>query len=149
MWLETGPGTRNKNQLLTPYRLGISYVSCSMVCPRKQGNSVSSISWTRYMMSFQYGLTARYAWTQSFIKVRNCGASKRPPMISMNSAVNFMSGSKARLPPGELSNMNPKSIGRKRNSKFAFTVLLHHAVYNLEIQKKVEFLFQILLRILF
>ena len=48
--------------------------------------------------------------TKYFIKLLNCGASIFPPMISTNSPVNFMSGSKAKLPPGELSNMNPKSM---------------------------------------
>jgi hypothetical protein len=43
------------------------------------------------------------------MKFRNCGASILPPMMSTNSVVSFMSGSKARLPPGELSKMKPKS----------------------------------------
>ena len=36
-------------------------------------------------------------------------ASILPPMISTNSVVSFISGSNAMLPPGELSNINPKS----------------------------------------
>jgi hypothetical protein len=40
---------------------------------------------------------------------QNCGASTLPPITITISCVSLISGSKPRLPPGELSNMKPKS----------------------------------------
>ena len=45
------------------------------------------------------------------VYLKGC-ASIFPPIISTNSVVSFMSGSNAMLPPGELSNINPKSINK-------------------------------------
>ena len=66
-------------------------------------------------------LTARYACTQSSINQQNCGASTLPPIIITISSVSLISGSKPRLPPGELSNMKPKS-GRDMNKIFIFII---------------------------
>lgn len=53
--------------------------------------------------------TARYPRTHISMNHLNGVASIFPPMIITISSVSLMSGSQPRLPPGELSNMNPKS----------------------------------------
>jgi len=55
-------------------------------------------------------LTARKACTHSSMNQRNGAASILPPITRTISSVSLMSGSKPRLPPGELSNMKPKSM---------------------------------------
>jgi len=52
---------------------------------------------------------ARYPWTQSSSNHLYASASMLPPIISTISVSSLKSGSQPMLPPGELSNMNPKS----------------------------------------
>lgn len=54
-------------------------------------------------------LTARKACTQSSQNHRKGGASILPPITITISSVNLISGSKPKLPPGDDSNMKPKS----------------------------------------
>lgn len=53
--------------------------------------------------------TARYPLTHISMNHLKGVASIFPPMIITISSVSLMSGSQPRLPPGELSNMKPKS----------------------------------------
>lgn len=55
-------------------------------------------------------LTARQPLTHISINHLNGVASIFPPIIITISSVSLMSGSQPRFPPGELSNMNPKSV---------------------------------------
>lgn len=54
-------------------------------------------------------LTAKYPLMHSSTNQRKGAASTFPPMIITISWVSLMSGSNPRFPPGELSNMKPKS----------------------------------------
>lgn len=54
-------------------------------------------------------LTARYPLTHISMNHLKGVASILPPMIITISSVSLMSGSQPRFPPGELSNMKPKS----------------------------------------
>lgn len=54
-------------------------------------------------------LTARYPLTHISMNHLKGVASIFPPMIITISSVILISGSQPRFPPGELSNMNPKS----------------------------------------
>ena len=58
----------------------------------------------------QQYLMARYPCTQSSSNHLKEGESVLPPMMRTISPVIFMSGSQPRFPPGELSNMKPKSV---------------------------------------
>lgn len=54
-------------------------------------------------------LTAKYPLMHSSTNHLNGAASTFPPITINISSVNLMSGSKPKFPPGELSNINPKS----------------------------------------
>lgn len=111
-----------------------THLSSLMVWPRKQGNPVSNISVTKATTASMYGLqekciqeiisiynrhthtgshtshlTARYPRTHISMNHLKGVASILPPMIITISSVSLMSGSQPRFPPGELSNMKPKS----------------------------------------
>lgn len=58
--------------------------------------------------------TARYPLTHISMNHLKGVASIFPPMIITISSVSLMSGSQPRFPPGELSNMKPKSGGGKK-----------------------------------
>lgn len=61
--------------------------------------------------------TARYPLTHISMNHLKGVASIFPPMIITISSVSLMSGSQPRFPPGELSNMKPKSGGEKNNQE--------------------------------
>lgn len=54
-------------------------------------------------------LTARYPWTHSSMNHWNGAASMVPPIMLTISSVSLKWGSQPMFPPGELSNMKPKS----------------------------------------
>lgn len=70
----------------------------------------SSLGASSELVSYR---TARYPRTHISMNHLNGVASIFPPMIITISSVSLMSGSQPRLPPGELSNINPKSEERE------------------------------------
>jgi hypothetical protein len=71
---------------------------------------------------------------------QNCGASTLPPIIITISCVSLISGSKPRLPPGELSNMKPKSgTGMNTTDTNNFKLTTHKPLFiNIRDNQKVK-----------
>ena len=53
------------------------------------------------------------------------GASRFPPIRFTQSGVNFMSGSKPRLPPGDDSNMKPKSENERKTDREVYDIQIY------------------------
>jgi len=73
-------------------------------------------------------LIARYPWTQSSSNHLYASASMLPPIINTISVSSLKSGSQPMLPPGELSNMNPKSDkpSHQHGEKLQFMLVNKH-----------------------
>lgn len=106
-----------------------------------RGNKVlllpSSCAFGGYCRSSSTHLTARYPLTHISMNHLNGVASIFPPMIITISSVSLISGSQPRFPPGELSNMNPKSEHRGMNTAKHGELLGHAAFSEIHIHLKV------------